>query len=237
MIRTHVNRPFSFGLLILGILISSAEKADAYTISLTGDTSDGNPGGQPIYQVSGLVQGDAFNISWGGVSGLSANAMLTVSSLTATTADIDVMLTNASTQTSGTSPRITSFGLNVSNYSDLGSTATGGTYLDLADDGNFPGFGGVDACATSGSNCAGGGSGGIPYNGTDNFTLQLEGNFTTLTLSDFGLKIQGAAGGASYELAGVPTPKPTNTDVPEPAAAGLLLLGVSLFAARWRQRR
>jgi len=227
MIRTALIRPFSNGLLFLGILVILTGVTDAYTISLTGGSSGGNPGGQPIYQVSGLVQGDAFNLSWGGVSGLSATAMVTVNSLTATTADIDVMLTNASTQTSGTSPRLTSFGLNVANYSDLGSTSTGGTYLDLADDGNFPGFGGVDACATSGSNCAGGGSGGIPYNGTDNFTLHVEGNFTTLTLSDFGLKVQGAAGGASYELAGVPTPK-----VPEPATVGLLAIGLALVSAR-----
>jgi hypothetical protein len=212
----------------LGLQISAA---NAYTISVTGGTSGGNPGGQPLYEVSGLVQGDAFNVAWGGVSGLDVTGKVIIDSLTATDADIRVMLDNQSTPISGDDPRVTSVGLLVDNYTSLGNTATGGTYLDLEDDSNFAGFT-IDVCGTSGNNCAGGGNGGIPAGDSDDITLQVNGSFGgALTLSNFALKIQGGPQGNSFELAGVPSNK-----VPEPASIGLLVLGVGLCAARRRQR-
>jgi len=228
MIRTMFpHKYFTRSMLAVAILSCSFVSADAYTISVTGGSSGGNPGGQPLYEVSGLVQGDAFNVSWGGVSGLSVTGMVIVESLTNTDADIRVMLDNLSTPISGADPRVTSVGLLIDDFSSLGSSSAGGTFLTLADDSNFPGFT-IDACATSGSNCASGGSGGIPAGGGDDVTLQVNGNFLgTLTLSNFGLKIQGGPLGNSFELGGVPSPK-----VPEPATLALLAIAVGMFAVR-----
>lgn len=233
MIHTLILRTPVLGSLLLGaILCWLTAKADAYTISLTGGFSDGNPGGQPLYEVSGLVQGDAFNVSWGGVSGLSVTGMVIVDSLTNTDADIRVMLDNLSTPLSGNDPRATSFGMDVEAFTSFSNTSTSGTYLDDAFNSNFPGFG-VLQCASSGSNCAGGGSSGIPAGGSDDFTLEVNGNFLgVLKLSDFALKVQGGPNGGSFELAGVPTPK-----VPEPMTIALALIGaVALWVRRRPQR-
>lgn len=204
--------------------------AQAATISLTGGSSGGNPGGQPLYEVSGLVEGDAFNVSWGGVSGLSIDGMVTIDSLTATDAVVRVMLENNSPEISNGDPRVTSFGLLIEDFTALTDSNTGGTYLDNADDGNFPGFS-TDVCGTSGNNCAGGGNGGIDSGDSDDFTLEVSGNFGgTLTLENFALKVQGGPAGASFELAGVPTPKPNQDNIPEPASY-ILLIGLAGAAA------
>lgn len=210
----------------------------AATITPTGGTSGGNPGGQPLFEVSGLVEGDVFNVSWGGVSGLAVEGMVFVDSLTSSTADIRIMLDNNSTPISGDDPRVTSVGMAIENYTSLASSSAGGTYLDGADDSNFPGFT-VDACGTSGNNCAGGGNGGIPAGDSDDLTLEINGNFgivPTLTLSEFALKIQGGPSGNSFELAGLPTPKPDpDGGIPEPATYVLMLgsLGVLAVRKRW----
>jgi hypothetical protein len=214
--------------LFLGfaILVGTSTGANALMISTTGGTSNGNPGGQPLYEVSGLVQGDAFDLSWGGVSGLDVTATVIIDLLTSTNADVRVILDNLSTPISGNDPRVVSFGVLVEDFAGIANTATGGLYLDLADSSNFPGFNGIiDVCGTSGGNCGGGGSGGVPAGGSDDFTLHVSGNFaSTLTLANFGLKIQGGPEGGSYELAGVP--------MPEPSAIGLLLLGMAGLGAR-----
>jgi len=214
----------------------SVTVAHAYTISMTGESSGGNPGGQALYEVSGLLQGDAFNVSWGGVSGLDVDGMVIIDSLTATDTDIRVMLDNISAPISGDDPRVTSVGVGVTAFSSIGSTSTNGTYLTLEDDSNFPGFT-VDVCGTSGSNCAGGGSGGIPAGDSDDLTLRVNGSFTgTLTLANFSLKIQGGPSGNSFELAGVPTPKTPGGDIPEPMTLVLAALGICGFAAKRRSR-
>jgi PEP-CTERM motif len=230
MIRTLILRFRCKTHLLLAVLLcSSANLASAYTIALTGGSSGGNPGGQPLYEVSGLVQGDAFNVSWGGVSGLNVTGMVTIDSLTATNADIRVMLDNMNTPISGSDPRVTTIGLQVEGFSSLASAAAGGTFLTLASSTNFPGYT-TNACATSGNNCAGGGNGGIPAGGSDTAILDVNGTFPgTLKLSNFALKVQGGPGGNSFELAGVPRPK-----VPEPASMALAAMGV---AALWMGRR
>ncbi len=227
-----LRKPARASLLIGAILCWSVATADAYTISLTGGSSGGNPGGQPLYEVSGLVQGDAFNVSWGGVTGLSVTGMVIIDSLSNTDADIRLMLDNLSTPISGSDPRVTSVGLEIDASTSLASAAAGGTFLTLADDSNFPGFT-IDACATSGNNCAGGGSGGIPAGSSDDVTLEVNGGFLgTLKLSNFALKIQGGPSGSSFELAGVPTPK-----VPEPTTIALAAIGAATFWVRRRSQR
>jgi hypothetical protein len=233
MIRTMVRRSWQGArLFVCAALCALPTAASAYTISLTGGSSGGNPGGQPLYQVSGLVPGDSFNVDWGGVSGLNVTGMVTVNSLSASAASLQVMLNNLSTPISGNDPRVTAFGLAVDGYSSLGSTTTGATYLTKEDNSNMPGFT-TDLCATSGNNCAGGGNGGIPAGLSDTATMLLvNGTFAgTLKLSNFGLKIQGGPMGNSFELAGVPTSK-----VPEPSAVLMAVIAMGLTAVRARLR-
>lgn len=232
MIRNGFSTARWCALIICSAALFGAATANAYTISLTGGMSGGNPGGQPLYQVAGLVPGDSFNVAWGGVSGLNVTGMVTVNSLTSSAASIQVMLDNLSTPISGNDPRVTAVGLAINGYSSLGSTTTGATYLTKEDSSNMPGFT-IDACATSGSNCAGGGNGGIPAGLGDTATMLVNGTFAgSLTLSNFGLKIQGGPNGNSFELAGVPTQK-----VPEPASIALAALAAAMVAVGSRHKR
>ena len=150
-------------------------------------------------------------------------------------ADISITINNTSTPISGDDPRITSFGIGVENLTTpLSDTTTGGTYLTLADASNFPGFNMVEACGTSGTNCAGGGMGGIPAGMSDSFVLSVSGMFgltPLLDLDSFAIKIQGGPDGPedSYELAGV---------VPLPAALPLFLSALAgLGLVGWRRNR
>ena len=223
-------------------LLTTSTLSTAFFITDTGGVSGGNPGGQPLYEVSALEQGDVFFLGWEyflpGASdpALKALAQITVQTLTSTNAVLAVLLENLSPEISNGDPRITAFGLDVLNISGspLNSTNTGGTYLTTADDSNFPGFSSIKVCATSGNNCAGGGNGGIDAGLQDSFSLDLAGSFgltPSLTLSDFGLKFQGGPNGDSFELSGVPGPDPNiPTDVPVPPA--LALLGLGLVALR-----
>lgn len=208
-------------------LLSWTTFASAYMIVNTGGVSGGNPGSQPIYAVNGLLQGDSFSVTWGGVVGINVTGVVSVSSLTNNTASISVALNNLSPPISGSDPRVTSLGLAFAGFTSIGGTSTGGAFLSVEDDSNFPGFT-IDACATSGGNCGGGGNGGIPAGGSDSFSLSANGSFQgVLDVSVFALKVQGGPGGGSYELAGVP--------VPEPAMLGMLVLGNLLGMAGSRR--
>lgn len=196
----------------------------AVIITPTGGTSGGNPGGQSLFEVSGLVAGDMFDVSWSGPDDVAAEAKVTIDSLSATNVEISVMIENLSAPNGGGGdPRITAFGLDLDGASGVNASA-GGTEIDNAFyNSNFPGFSDINVCGTSGANCAGGGSGGIDVGLSDTFTLDVQGNFgATLLLSDFGLKVQGAAGG-SYELAGHPTPEPSTVAIAAVAAGAILM--------------
>ena len=226
--------PLALCLALFGV----SAAASAFTISQIG-TSGGNPGGQPLYEVAGLIEGDAFNLDWGGVTGLDITGMLTVDTLTSTGVQLSIMLDNNSTPIGvNGDPRVTSFGLNINGFTGLNDTATGGTFLGLADTSNFPGFT-TTTCATSGTNCAGGGSGGIDAGLSDAFLLDVAGSFggsPTLTLSGFAVKVQGGPSGASFELAGIPTEKTPN-GVPAPTVLGLLGIGLAALGFTGRVRR
>jgi hypothetical protein len=209
----------STSVLATGLTVVSMAPAQAFNITQTG-TSGGNPGGLPVYEVSGLVEGDSFQVDYdySTLPWLAAVADVVVTSLTSSNAKVQVTLTNNS-PTTGTAgnpatntPRITAFGLSVDNFTGLGGGSSAGAILDSFDDGNFPGFSSVVGCATSGSNCAGGGQGGIGAGGgSDTFTFSLNGSFgatPSLTLDAFAIKIQSGPNGDSFEVPGTPIPEP-----------------------------
>ena len=212
--------------------------ANAALITQIG-TSGGQPGGQPVYEVSGLTQGDSLALTWGGVDGLGVDGMVFIDTLTSTDANISITLNNTSDPISGDDPRVTIFGVSIADI-DTGdpfnTTNAGGSFLTFASASNFPGFS-VDACATSGENCAAGGAGGIPAGSSDTFVLSVNGAFgetPLLTLNSFGIKIQGGPGVPaenSYELAGVPTVAPVPAALPLFLSA---LAGLGFFG--WRRR-
>ena len=216
--------------LAVSLFLHTATSSEAFTINTIG-TSNGNPGGLPVYNVTGLVQGDTFDIIWDyDTQGqtLSAEATINIVSLTANSAQVSVDLENTSTI-----GRITSFGLSVGNFTGLG-TGTAGSDLTKFRTSNFPGFASVDACATSGNNCAGGGNGGIVVGDSDSFTFALNGAFgNTLTLDSFAIKVQSGPNGASFELPG--TPGEPGTSTPEPGS--VLLLGSGLTGLGFLVRR
>jgi len=219
--------------LAVSLFLRTATSSEAFTINTIG-TSNGNPGGLPVYNVTGLVQGDTFDIIWDyDTQGqtLSAEATINIVSLTTNSAQVSIDLENTSTI-----GRITSFGLSVGNFTSLG-TGTVGSDLTKFKTSNFPGFQSVDACATSGNNCAGGQNGGIVVGDSDSFTFALNGTFgnptPTLTLDSFAIKVQSGPNGASFELPG--TPGDPGTSTPEPGS--LLLLGSGLTGLGFLVRR
>ena len=200
----------AFAFLCTALALPISTQA-AVIIMPTGGTSGGNPGGQPIFSVSGLVEGDMFEVDWAGPDGIVAEGDVTIATLTPTNVEIIVTIDNLSAPVGNGDPRLTSFGLQIEGATGVDSS-TGGADLENAYfNSNFPGFGDVNVCGTSGNNCAGGGSGGIDVGFFDTFTLNVDGNFgDTIELLDFALKVQGAPDGASYELAGAPIPEPTS---------------------------
>ena len=149
-------------------------------------------------------------------------------SLTANSAQVSVNLENTSTI-----GRITSFGLSVGNFTSIG-IGTVGSDLTKFKTTNFPGFQSVDACATSGNNCAGGGNGGIVVGDSDSFTFALNGTFgSTLTLDSFAIKVQSGPYGASFELPGTPG----DPSIPTPEPGSFLLLGSGLTGLCFLVRR
>ncbi len=215
---------FFIVLSVLVICLSGVD-ADAYTISQIG-TSGGNPGGMPVYEVSGLMASDTFGASWSYSNGdyaVSASGTITVASVSSNAMTLNISIGNTTSVGGGlTEARLSSFGFGVSDAEGMASA--GGTRLTntaFAPKPNLPGFD-VDVCAYAGRNCAGGGNKGITLGFGDSFTMDIYGDFDPsegVTLDQFAVKFQTNVG--SFELAGSPQP------VPLPAAAWLL--GAGLF--------
>ena len=210
--------------------------AGAYSITQTG-TSGGNPGGQPIYTLGGLQEGDSFTLNLSttlGADTLKATAIISVFDISNGVALIDVDLSNDSSSAN----RITHFGMAIQpnaasgSIIDLGGNTDTDAFTGFGTS-NFPGFQLIEFCARSGNNCSGGSSGGLLPGQDDAFRFSLLGNFAdgaTIDLSQFGFKFQGGA--ASYELPGVPVPQPAALVV-----LGAGLLGLTAARMAWSRMR
>jgi hypothetical protein len=214
----------------LATCLAVSAPAEAYSITQAG-TSGGNPGGQAAYAITGLQAGDQFTLNVSrtiGADTLSATALVSIFAIGTAYTLIDVDLSNDS---SGAN-RITHFGMAIEPDALLGFVSDRGGSGDTDalrgfGTSNFPGFQLVEFCATSGSNCAGGGAGGLLPGKDDQFRFTLLGFFSndgTIDLGQFAFKFQGGAD--SYQLPG--QPDVPNGQVPQPAA--LIVLGAGLLA-------
>jgi hypothetical protein len=245
-------------LVALLLLAGWTANASAFTITQIG-TSGGAPGGQPVYEVSGLVEGDSFTMTWfydppGDDLAIGGTVTITVFDINLTSLVLDITVENTSADSGA---RIAILGLATD------PDATGGSIADLGGGGDvdelttfdltstppgFPGFSLVEVCAIAGPNCAGGGSDGVEAGDTDEFRLTLTRavNWPTdgLTLSQFAGKFQGATAG-SFELPGSGGSGGSgggggSTQIPAPAPLLLLgsaLAGLASAGAAWRRFR
>jgi hypothetical protein len=214
----------------LACCLAGSAPAEAYSITQTG-TSGANPGGLPSWAISGLQAGDSFTLNLSNTIGpdtLTATAVVSIFAIGTAFTLIDVDLSNDSTGAN----RITHFGMAIKPDTLLGFVTDRGGSTDTDalrgfGTSSFPGFQLVDFCATSGSNCSGGGSGGLLPGKDDRFRFTLLGFFDkddTIDLGQFAFKFQGGAD--SYQLAG--QPDVPNGQVPQPTA--LVVLGAGLLA-------
>lgn len=174
---------------------------------------------------------NSFGFSWDydtGSSHLTGLGSMTVNGFNTSALSLSISLTNTSLLGGQGGERLTAFGFGID------PNATGVSFFDSLDAGminavmgaTFPAVKTVEICSFGGSNCAGGGNGGIYGGGaSDSFVLMLAGSWGgSVTIDPLAFKYQ--TGYGSFEFTNEPPRK-----VPEPASGALLLLGVLLLAA------
>ncbi len=221
---------------------------------------------QPYFEVSGLVAGDVFETNWTldgseilGPDGipdfptLSAEASLTVTSISATQVVLDITLenhTNPLQNVAGLVAPIISFGMELDGFGS-GLLSGAGSSLDRYATNNIAGGPGlrVDFCASTDPSCnSGSQADGIGIGGSDSFQFTLSGSFDPvggIALGHFATKWQTnydtlvtpddpavTSGNSSFEQPGLP-----GTPTPEPGTALLLGAGLIGLAAHDRRRK
>ena len=256
---------------ICGLLFSA--QASAFTITSLGNAG-GNPGDlcgtfggtvcQPYFEISGLVAGDSFDLSWeldgSQILGpdlipdfptLGAAASFTVTSITATQVVFDITLDNTTDLLDnpvGFMGGIISFGMELDGYSS-GLLSTAGTFLDNFFEENIAGGPGLtaDFCAATNGSCNSGTSAdAIQNGGSDTLQFTLDGTFNVagITLRNFATKWQ-----TNYDDLVIPDdpaviagnssfeqPGLPGGVIPEPNTASLMLIGLAGLAWVGRSR-
>jgi hypothetical protein len=185
--------------------------------------------------------GDDFSYTYSHIGGvgtnvISASATFNVTSVSASTIQILVTVTNTSVLTTFANAGLASLGLATSPLV-TGVTISGGSVFHGANTDDVPSLTTTNLCAFAGNNCNGGPQGSLLAAGaSDTFTLTLTGNFAEgLLVTASGVKWQTSA--TSYEEYGC---EPTGlcvtpTKVPEPAT--VLLFAVGALGLAYRRRR
>jgi hypothetical protein len=258
-------------------LLLTSTPAAAFTVTQVGTPAGGNPGDlcgdlggttcRPYYEVSGLVAGDSFDMAWdldgSQVLGpdtvpdfptISATGTLSVASITATTAFLDITLNNTTNPADNTAcsvgtpcPEfmggIVAFGMLMEDFIS-GVLSTPGSNLDTYGTNNIAGGPGlnVDFCASTDGSCnAGTASDAILTGASDTIQFEITGTFDPIlgiTLANFATKWQTnydelvvpdnefvLDGNSSYEQPGLPG------EVPEPGTGLLIAIGFTLMVA------
>jgi hypothetical protein len=263
----------------LMVLMSSA--AGAFDTTQIGYPAGGNPGDacvdageggtatgtacQPYYEVSGLVAGDSFQMSWfiegdeflgpdliPDLPTIAAHATITVNAITTTSVLIGVTIYNTTQDywnPVGFEGGVVSFGMELVGFASGLLSATGAS-LDTYALGNIAGGAGLssDFCASTDPACnSGNPMDAIGNNESDSFQFTLAGAFDDgpggITLSNFATKWQ-----TNYDTLVIPDDpniiagnssfeQPGHPgQVPEPSTAMLMLFGVGMVVAAGRRK-
>ena len=101
ILQRRLVRVAAGAVLIAAIGLSWASGANAFLVTQTG-LSGGEPGGLPVFDVSGLVAGDSFPVSWENLLvGVSLTGMVTIDAFACNSATIDVWINNLSPDPDG----------------------------------------------------------------------------------------------------------------------------------------
>ncbi len=204
-----------------------------------------------------MTQGTSVVVIFPAPSGntnLAASAIVTLTTLTPSSAIIDVSISNNTLVAGDPNALLSAFGFLLTPTptanAAIALTDTGGvTDTDAFVQGKTPdnvpslnaGNGDPEnVCTWTGNNCSGGAGTGLSDGQTDKYRFSLAGSFgNSADLTNFGIKWQGCTG-CSFEILGTPnTPVPPGAvAVPEPAALTLTGAGLlALFAVTRLRRR
>lgn len=169
-----------------------------------------------------IIVGDSYTVGYdvAGHSDISGSVDLLVTAFTSSSIGLSLVVKNSSTLAGA---RLVSVGWKTDAAATGGSETSSTFALDVSSP-NFPSHSQVNTCLYAGSNCAGGGSGGLNPLTQESFTVTLTGNWGLTPAADFSLfaaKFQTGIG--SFEPDGV-------IRIAEPATLGLFLFGIASMA-------